>query len=754
MKHPGSPGYRAVLVVFVLAGCASSGQAPAAGPTTARPVAPAATAAATPQATAPGRFSLEPSEGAQRVADRVTLTGRELGTMWTFENPPLDYWKKQYNFTATPDWLEHVRLSSVRFGEICSASFVSPDGLVMTNHHCARECVEANSSPGSDYVVKGFQAKTRQEERLCPDLFLDQLVAIEDVTARVQAASPAGGSDTQIAESIQRATQQIEAECKARTSNTCQVVSLFQGGQYQLYQYKRWQPVKLVFAPELQAGFFGGDPDNFTYPRYDLDVSFVRAYASDGSTPARTPQYFRFRPEGAREGETVFVTGNPGSTSRLITMSQLMYERVYRHPFLIQLLSAQRDMLESYARANPQAETEIRQELFEVENSLKAYRGELEGLRDTLLAGTKLRWEREFRDRVKAAAQLTAQYGDVWNRLEDIQKDKLAVSPRLNMSNLQLVGAPELVYASELVSWVREMAKPEAQRSNSFRGANAQQMQGQLEAAQPIDPQFAWSTLQRQLELAHSWLTPEDPFYNMLFKPDESVDEATQRLSGSTHILDAAFRKQIMQGGPAALDAATDPLVALARDAAAMNAQLTEKWRTVQAAETVQKQRLAKALFAVYGTSLPPDATFTLRISDGRIERYAYNGTFAPPFTTFYGMWARSVEFGNAMPWTLPTAFSRATKSVDMTTPLDFVSTTDITGGNSGSPMIDEQGRVVGLVFDGNIEQLPNEFLFRSETGRTVAVHAAGIVEALRNIDGADALLRELLGQGPAGGRE
>ena len=740
-RHTSLPFLLAAAIISGAA-CASATRLPPASP-------------APPEARQVDRLSLEPSDAAVRAAGRTVLTGRELGTMWTFENPPLDYWQREYGFSPTPEWLDRVRLSSVRFGEYCSASFVSPDGLVMTNHHCARECVEQVAKSGEDLVVHGFTARARDAERICPDLFLDQLVGIEDVTERIRSGTSGEVSASAMADAIQRTTRTVESECATRTGNTCQVVTLFQGGQYQLYRYKRYQPVKLVFAPELQAGYFGGDADNFTYPRYALDVSFVRAYEADGRTPVATTAYFPWNADGAAEGDPVFVTGNPGSTSRLVTVSQVMYERTYRHPVNIQLLSGQRDMLVAYAKTNPGAESETRQDLFEIENSLKAYRGELDGLRDSTLIGIKIRWEREFRGKIEADPEAEAEFGDVWDRLEEIQRRKLEVSPALNAANLQLGGSPYLGFSAQLVRWAEQTSKPEAERAPQYSASNLRQIEAALRAPSPVDPWLASLMLRLHLDMVHTWLDPEHVLYRLLFDEGETVNEAATHLTQATRIVDPAFRESLIAAGPGAVMKSTDPLIVFAREAASIQPGLADEWREIQAAETVQRQRLGRALFVAYGTDFPPDATFTLRISDGRVERYAFNGTFAPPFTTFAGMYARSAEFSNAMPWTLPASFAAAVDRVRMQTRLDFVATTDITGGNSGSPMIDRDGRVVGLAFDGNIEQLPNEFVFRTETGgRTVAVHSAAIIEALRNIYEADALLRELLGarSGTGGG--
>jgi len=725
-----------VALGITLTGCASGGRGEVGAPSWA-------------QAAVVGeRAPLQPSAAALRTADRVELTGTELGTMWTFENPPLEYWRERYGFTATPEWLEKVRLASVRYGEICSASFVSPEGLVMTNHHCARDCIEAVSTEQRDYIVEGFYAPRREDELLCPDLFLDQLVQIEDVTARVQGAAPADAPPTRVAAARDSAQAAIEAECEATSDLQCQVVSLFHGGQYKLYRYRRYSPVKLVFAPELQAGYFGGDPDNFTYPRYALDVAFVRAYEAGGRSPARTPQYFQWDADGAQEGELVFITGNPGSTSRQITVSELLYEQQYRHPFTIAILEGQRDFLRWVASTSPEAERDVRDQLFGIENSLKAYGGQYAGLRDTLLVGRKIRWEREFRARVEDDPALRDRYGDVWDRIEEIQHRKLEVSPRLNINNVEFIGGPHVQVAGTLVRYVRAASLPEAERPEAFRGERLAEVERLLRSPIRLDDQIGIRLLTLRLDLARRFLPPDDPFLREAFREGEDPRQAAERIIGGTRIGDVAFRTSLIEGGERALAASDDPLVRLVRLMDRTYAELLPQWQELTAAESVEETRLAQALFAVYGTRLPPDATFTLRISDGVVSGYPYNGTIAPPHTTFYGIYDRSASFGNAMPFTLPPSFARRRDAIDLATPFDFVTTNDITGGNSGSPMIDREARVVGVAFDSNIEGLPNEFLFRTETGaRAVGVHSAGILEALRGIYQADALLAELLGR-------
>ena len=730
------------LLLFV--GACASGPSPAAPPAQSAPVAVQPASESTP---GDPRAMLEPPAAAVRAAATAELSGRELGSMWTFENPPLEEWREQYGFEATPAWLEHVRLSSVRYGEICSASFVSRAGLVMTNHHCARQCVESVSTEENDYVVTGFQARELGEELLCPGLYLDQLVDIEDVTARIRSAVPAGAGPQLLSEARATAIEQIEQECGQRTDNECQVVTLFQGGQFQLYTYRRYAPVKLVFAPELQAGFFGGDPDNFTYPRYALDVSFVRAYEA-GDTPAETPHYFAWDPEGAAEDELVFITGNPGSTSRLISLAQLLYERAYRHPFMVEIYDAQRQLLMAVAAMGPDAERAVRDDLFSVENSLKAFSGQLRGLQDTALVATKIAWEGEFRRRFEATPS-AQEFADVWDALASVQVRKLETSPVLNAANTGLLGAPQLAYASMLSDYLAWGERPEAERPPPFRGERFTRLRQILEEPRDIPESQVLLPLELHLAVAQRWLPAGHVLREALFRPGEDAATAARRLTTESRILDAQRRRDLIAGGLPALQATDDPLMKAVLLMDSIYPAVAPVWEALLAEEEAQNSRLAEALFAVFGTDLPPDATFTLRISDGVVSRYPYNGTFAPAKTTLYGLYARAAEFDNEMPWTLPVAFQEARARVDMSQPLNFVSTNDITGGNSGSPMIDRDARVVGIAFDGNIEQLPNEFVFRTEAGRTVAVHSAGILEALRNVYQADELVGELLEGAP-----
>ncbi len=719
---------------LVAASCSS---APAAPPATPSPQPMPAAAPQTPQ-------SLTVPQSVERTADHVELTGVELGTMWTFENPPLDYWRKTYDFDATPEWLEHARLSSVRWSQGCSASFVSPDGLVVTNHHCARACVDAVSKEGEDLLSNGFYAATQADERSCPNLSLDQLVEIQDVTERVQGAAPANAPATQVAAAQEAERNKIEEECEASSDYSCQVVTLYHGGQYQLYKYRTYDHVKLVMAPELQAGFFGGDYDNFTYPRYDTDFSFVRAYDDDGSSPASTPNYFRWRSEGADEGELLFVTGNPGSTSRQITVSQWLYEMRFRHPFYIDLLEAQEAYLKEAGAKDPQVAARVRNRLFGVENSLKLFRGELEGLQDTLLMARKVKWQRQLQQAVAADPQLKAQFGGVIDSIATLEAKKFALAPRLNLANPFFLGTSYMAAAGALTALAEQAALPEGQRSDTLFGMPSQRLQMLAMNPQLTSPADESTMLSHRLRMAETWLAPNDPLRSALLAAT-NVDQALQILSAATGLQSTTSRQELLNQGIQKIQATQDPYLEMAVVMDSIYRSLEPEWAGLQAAESVQQERFAKALFGVFGTDIPPDATFTLRISDGVLKRYPYNGTLAAPFTTFHGLYERAEVFNNEDPFTLPDSFAKAKDTIDMDRRLDFVSTNDITGGNSGSPMIDRQGRIVGLAFDGNVEQLPNEFLFRPDSsGRTVGVDTQAITEALKSVYKATRLLNEL----------
>jgi hypothetical protein len=728
-------GWLAALIA--LAAC-SSAPPPQTAPT------PAAEPVVVQEAAAPTGL-LAPPDAAVALAEGVELTGTEMGTMWTFENPPLDYWEEAYGFRPSSEWLEHVRLASVRYGRGCSSSFVSANGLVITNNHCARGCIDAVSTDENDYLTNGFYAATRDEELTCPGLFLDQLIDIDDITGELRAVAAAGLTDAEINQARTARGEELAQSCEADSGLECQVVSLFHGGQFMLYKFRRYSNVKLVFTPETQAAFFGGDPDNFTYPRYDLDITFVRAYEDDGVTPADTPHYFEWDAGGAEEGELVFVTGNPGSTARQITVSRYLYEKEVRHPMTVDLYDQRLEVLHAIQRSDPERGRQMQNLVFGLENGQKLYRGQLKGLRDTELTARKIRWEKEFRAAVEADPELAAAYGDVWDRIAELNERKAQLRPAVVLNDPDLRSpSAHLRLAGQLVEYVHTMERPQEERPGQFQGEELAGLQESLLNPGYLAMDQSTGMLAGRLALAQKWL-PADAVLVRAIQPGETPEDAARRLIEGSQVADGGFCEGVMGMSPEELLDSPDPLIQLMLDMRTERGGIIDEWQDVLASEGVQNEQFAAALFAVYGTDLPPDATFTLRITDGVVQRYQFNGTYAPAQTTIYGLYARGEEFGNEMPWTLAPAIDDARDVVDMSVPINFVSTNDITGGNSGSPVIDREARWVGIAFDGNVEAFPNEFLFAAENGRTVSVHAAGITEMLASVYGAEELLEELL---------
>jgi hypothetical protein len=651
---------------------------------------------------------------------------KEFGTMWTFDAPPLDYWEATYGFRPDQAWLDHVRLSSVRLPG-CSSSFVSPNGLVMTNHHCSRRCITATSTADSNYMETGFVAGSMADEKPCPGVWVDQLQSIEDVTARIRQAVTATDDAGQV-EQRNAAIQQIQQECRDETGLNCQVVTFYQGGMYSLYRYKRFSDVRLVMAPEGQAAFFGGDPDNFTYPRYDLDLTLLRVY-EDGQ-PRATDHYLEWSENGAEEGELVLITGNPGSTGRLLTVAQMEYLRDVQYPAQLARYARQLEIVRHLQQIS-QSEDERQQyqnQIFGIENSQKAVGGYLTGLLDPVRMGKKQAFEQDFRGRIDADPELRAKYGSAWDAIAEAQQElaSFAVQRRwYGFGGSTLLGFAGAIVQGDLSD--RDRRQILADRSFNLE-AEILGLTAQLEAA--------------QAELPH-----DDAFLRLVLGGREPAAVAEGLVNG-TQLTDASVRQSLVEGGESAVAASDDPMIVLARQIQPYAAELQERAEPLADAISVNAELIGQAIFSAYGKSLPPDATFTLRITDGVVKRYPMNGTYAPYKTTLYGLYARAAEFNNEPPWNMAPRWVEREDQLDLTTPINFVSTNDIIGGNSGSPVINRNAEVVGLVFDGNIQFLPNRFVFSDEVGRTVSVHSEGILEGLRKIYDAHWIADELEGVG------
>jgi hypothetical protein len=677
---------------------------------------------------------------AQVAAPATAGYRKEFGTMWTFDAPPLEYWKTTYGFAPDPAWLDNVRLASVRLPN-CSSSIVSSRGLVLTNHHCARTCISSASPRDTNYIEVGFVASSVAEERRCQGLYVDQLQSVEDVTPRIRTASRAANATAQ-AERRARVIDSIQTECRKGTGLQCQVVTLYQGGMYSLYRYKRYDDVRLVMAPEEGIAFFGGDPDNFTFPRYCLDISLLRIY--ENGQPLAARNYLRWSPQGAQDGELVFVTGNPGSTGRLLTMAQMEYLRDVVYPENLAAYARQLEVLRDVTKDDPERARRYDNTIFSLANSEKAVTGYRSGLIDAELMAKKRAFEREFRARIAKDATLRARYGSAWDAIAAAQRELASFDKALRYRSF--AGSQLLSMAGQLVRIPAQSALPDSARLPEYRGEGIERLKRQLTAATPIDTHVETRLLAAQLAAAKRALPVNDPFVQAVLA-GRTPEAAAGALIGGTTLADPAARKALLDGGASAVAASTDPLIVAARKIDPLQRLLATRARRLNALIASEAEKLGQAIFAAYGTSLPPDATFTLRISDGVVKGYPYNGTLAPYRTSFHGLYGRSAEFGGKPPFNLPSRWLARVDSLDLTAPLDFVSTNDIIGGNSGSPVINRNAEVVGVIFDSNIEALPNRFVFTDEVARSVSVHSRGITEALRRMYGAGWVVEELEGR-------
>ncbi len=662
--------------------------------------------------------------------------------MWTFDNPPLKQLKDKYNFTPTQAWLDHVRLSSVRLNDGGSGSFVSPRGLLLTNHHVARGQLQKNSTAEHDYLKTGFYAATPDQEMKSPDLEVNVLESMENVTDRVQAALK--NAKTAEAEFAARksAIAAIERESQQKTGLRSDVVTLYEGGEYWLYRYKKYTDVRLVFAPEQQIAFFGGDPDNFTYPRYDLDMALFRVY--ENGKPIDSKDYLKWNPKGAEANDLVFVAGHPGSTERDDTMAQLTQERDLAEPNTLKILKDRIRVLQEFSARGAEQAREAESRIFSLANSRKAYEGRLQGLEDPAVFSKKQKEESDFKAKVMANAQWKTAYGNAWSEIETAGKKSAS---RYKEEYYHGLDSSLASTAVTIVEYVAEIKKPDGERLPGFHDSQLDSLKFQLASTAPTykDMEIARMTGALKLDLAEAG--PNDPFVKTVLN-GQTPEQAATALVNGTKLEQAAERKKLIDGGEAALAASTDPMIVLARKLDPMRRELI-KWteQNVDSVEQKAGEQLGKARFAVYGKSTYPDATFTLRLSYGQVRGYPMNGTEAPPKTTMFGLYDRANSFNFEGPFDLPSRYKEEHGNLDLSTPMNFVTTNDIIGGNSGSPVINRNAEIVGLIFDGNIESLVGDFVYDGDKNRAVAVHTAAMTEALTKLYGAQRLVDELLGK-------
>jgi hypothetical protein len=663
--------------------------------------------------------------------------------MWLFNNPPKKILKERYGFDPGQAWYEHLQKSSVRFNSGGSGSFVSSRGLVLTNHHIGADALQKLSTKDKNYLAEGFHAKTQAEEVKCLDLELNVLMSIEDVTARVETAVPASAS-TADAEKARRAIMNtIEQESTEKTGLRSDVITLFNGGLYHLYRYKKYTDVRLVFAPEESVAFFGGDPDNFEYPRYDLDICLFRVYEND--KPAKIEHFLQWAPQGAPDGDLIFVSGNPGKTDRLDTVANLAYIRDASLPFLLDWLMRREVLLIAYSQRSDECMRRCREELFNIQNARKANVGRLAGLQDPAVMAQKQAEEKALRAAFAADPRLRAATGAAWDEvaaavkvLRGIHKDFFLLEEGRGFQCHQFMIARFLLRMAE------EDGLPNADRLREYRQSNRASLEQMVYSEAPIYDDLETVKLADSLTLLVTLEGAESDLVAKVLDGKSPQDRAAELVRG-TRLKDVAVRRELARGGIAAIRASDDPMIKLALlvDGPARKVRRAKEQKVDEPLRQAYA-KIAKARFAVAGSEVYPDATFTLRLSFGVVKGYDEFGQPMPPWTTMGGAYKRSEEHHNLEPFNLPPRWIQHKDQIDLDTPFNFVSTADIIGGNSGSPVVNRRGQFVGIIFDGNIESLVWDFIYTDKKGRALAVHSAAIEQALRKLYGAAPLADEL----------
>lgn len=664
--------------------------------------------------------------------------------MWTFDNPPRKQWKELYKFEPSDAWLEQIRLASVKI-EGSSGSFVSPNGLVLTNQHVASGQLQKLSTPERNLRRDGFLAATQAEELKCPDLEVAVLTSYEDVTARVQGAVKAGMSDSAAGDARRSQIAAIEKESTDKTGLRSEVVKIYNGGEYWLYRFKKYTDVRLVFAPEEQAAFFGGDYDNFTYPRYCLDVTFFRVY--ENGQPLKTQNYFKWSAGGPADGEFVLAIGSPGSTNRLLTLAQLKYQRDVGNPLQMLVWTARREALIRYGATGAEATRRALATVRTLANSIKRLTGQQEGLSNPRMMAKKEQEEKALRSEVGRRPELQQSVGGAWDEIAGAYTKLPPYAKRSAFSTLIYSRLGQI--ASTLVRYADEISKPNDRRYDEFRDSKLESLKFGLFSPAPVYPDMEEAILAAWLADAEKALGADDPFVHAALNGSTPAAVA-KAVVGGTKLGDVAVRKALFDGGAEAIKKSDDPLIALARRLEPVIREL-RAWNEekILNLETAAGQKIATARFAVYGKNVYPDANSNLRISYGRVLGYEEDTTLVPYKTTFSGLYDRAASFDEKVPYDLPQRFKDGRLKLDLTTPMNFVYTADTIGGNSGSPIINRNAEIVGLNFDSNIQKLPNRYWYVDETegGRAIAIHSAAIIEALRKLYAADKLALELTGR-------
>ena len=693
---------------------------------------------------------LRPMSRALRLASLIlcgllaTPAAFAAAGMWPLNNLPVKTLKQQFGFTPTPAWIRHVQLASVRLAEGCSGSFVSPHGLVLTNHHCVVGCLQDLSSPQRNLMAQAFYAADVNKEPRCPGMEIQQLIRMTNITRDIRDATQ-GKTGAAFNRAEKAESTRLQENCVHGKPKRwlCEVVTLYHGGQYWIYKYRRYDDVRLVMAPRQQTAYFGGNIDNFDYPRYDWDVSFVRVFA-DGR-PATTPEYFRISSTGPKAGELVFTSGNPGSTRRGWTLAQLAAERYPLLPDALMYLSQYRGVLEAYSAEGPEQARIAQGTLFFVDNSIKALHGMWVALHDRTAFARKQAAEHRLREQVETNPALRAKYGDAWREIATAEKQLLTMAAPYSLI-LRRSGFRGHLFetAFTLVLGAHERTLPNAARIAAFRKANLAVVEQQVLSKAPYHPGFNRMQLRFSLTRLFDTLGPEAPISRRIFDHADPAQVATTAVNGS-RLADLAVRKALWKGGERAIRASTDPMIRLAREVLPFYLAIRKRYDdAVKAPMQINAGKIARARFALYGTSIPPDATFTERLSFGRVEGWMRNGQPVPPFTHIRGLYRHATGYP---PFAISEPWLRARKALNPNTPMNLVSSNDIVGGNSGSPLINRKAELVGLIFDGNPPSLGGTFWYDGRVNRAVSVDSAVLLEGLEKVYHATRLVRELTGK-------
>jgi hypothetical protein len=667
------------------------------------------------------------------------------GGMWTFHDFPAALVKREHGADIDSAWLDRVRTATIRLAN-CTASFVSADGLILTNHHCAEACLDDHSTAARNLVRDGFLARSREEELKCGTQIADVLMDTENITAKVTAALQ--GLDEKAANTARKkALTQLEQACEEDSRHgkfgplKCESVDLYQGGQYWLYKYHRYDDVRLVFAPERAIAAFGGDPDNFQFPRWCLDMSVLRAYGPDGK-PAATPSFLRIRPQGPNAGDLVFVAGHPGSTDRLLTVAQLENLRNVHLPRWLLRASELRGRYIQFGKSSAENQRIVEDPLNSLENGIKVRRRQLDALLDDRLLQSKRDEEAQLRAKIAGDRQLAAATGDPWADIARAQaQERELYLPYTFLEQAAGFNSRLFNYARALVRAAAERPRNNTERLREYRDAALPRVQQRLLAPVPVYPALEKLTLSFGLERMREWLGPDAPVVRQLLVKD-SPDTLAARVVDGTHLADPQVRKQLWEGGAAAVDTSHDPMIELARAVDPESRAVRKRYEDeVEAPEEAASERIARARFAIYGTSVPPDATFTLRLNFGTVKGWREGGHDVEPFTHLARLFERATD---QEPFRVPDSWTAARGQLDMSTRFNLSSANDIVGGNSGSPLIDRDGRIVGLIFDGNIHSIAGAYWYDPEFNRAVSVDPAIIVDALRRVYRAEGLLSEM----------